>query len=222
VHSVSGDHRHNFDGDGTLVKRVARDLRAHVTECHHPKAAASDCANVLHWPMTDAPPGSRPPPSSGEHSAPPHLLVIGAACLPIRRYYNENYGRVTLSTRQQVRAGVAAIISVAVMVGMSFLLRSGANWSLDLPVNPTAAGFALVMLTYYATSAGLREHHMIIWGSLLVAGLLPVWGGADPSNIGLVLAGVATMATGIFDHRLLVRTFGSSKSLNHEDSDVGA
>lgn len=150
------------------------------------------------------------------------VLVIGAACLPINRYYNENYGRVTPSTRQQFRAVVATIISVAVMVGGVFLLRSRANWSLDLPVDPIAASFGLLMLAYYAIVVGLRTHHMVIWGSLLVAGLLPVWGGADPSNIGLVLTGVAVMANGIFDHRLLVRTFGSSKGLNVENSDVGA
>jgi hypothetical protein len=57
---------------------------------------------------------------------------------------------------------------------------------------------------------------------MLVAGLLPVWNGADPSNIGLFLFGVAIMATGIFDHRLLVRTFGSSKTLKLENSNAGA
>ena len=30
-------------------------------------------------------------------------VVVGAACLPIARYYNENYGRLSPSTRQQVR-----------------------------------------------------------------------------------------------------------------------
>ena len=153
------------------------------------------------------------------------VLVVGAACLPINRYYNENYGRVTPSTRQQFRAVVAIIVSVAVMVGAAFLLRSRAGWSLDLPVNPIAASFGLLMLAYYAIVVGLRAHHSIIWGALLVAGLLPVWGGVDlsnTSNVGLVLTGVAVMANGIFDHLLLVRTFGSSKGLNVENSDVGA
>jgi len=148
-------------------------------------------------------------------------LVLGAACLPINRYYNEHYGRVTPSTRQQSRAFVATIIAVAVMVGGSFLLRSRASWSLDLPVNPIAASFGLLMLAYYAIVVGLRTHHVVIWGGLLVAGLLPVWSGADPSNIGLVLAGVAAMTNGILDHRLLVRTFEPSKDLGVENSDAG-
>ena len=63
---------------------------------------------------------------------------------------------------------------------------------------------------------------MIIWGSLLVAGLLPVWNGADPTNIGLLLAGVATIATGIFDHRLFAATFGSPVGPSLEARDAGA
>ena len=150
------------------------------------------------------------------------VVVAGAACLPIARYYNENYGRLSPSTRQQVRGAVAAVIGVAVVGGGSLLLRSRAGWSLDLPVNATAASFALFMLIAYAIYVGLKAHHVIIWGALLVAGALPVWNGADPSNIGLVLAGVAVMVSGVFDHRLFVHTFGSPKVLDREGSDVGA
>jgi len=150
------------------------------------------------------------------------VVVAGAACLPIARYYNENYGRLSPSTRQQVRGAVAAVIGVAVVGGGSLLLRSRAGWSLDLPVNATAASFALFMLTAYAIYVGLKAHHVIIWGALLVAGALPVWNGADPSNIGLVLAGVAVTVSGIFDHRLFVHTFGSPEVLDREGSDVGA
>ena len=81
------------------------------------------------------------------------------------------------------------------------------------------------MLISYAIYVGLRAHHVIIWGALLVAGALPVWNGANPSNIsnvGLVLAGVAVMVSGVFDHRLFVHTFGSPGVLDREDSDVGA
>ena len=143
------------------------------------------------------------------------VLVAGAACLAIvRYYYNENYGRVTPSTRQEVRGVVAGAVGIAVMGGVTFLARSEVDWSLDLPVNSTAAGIAVFMLSYYAITIGLSAHHVIIWGAVLAAGLCPVWDGADPSNIGLVIAGVAAMATGIFDHRLLVRTLGPAQSLN--------
>ncbi len=105
------------------------------------------------------------------------------------------------------------------------LLHGRAGGSVDLPVNAIAVTFALFMLIFYAIVVGLRAHHVIIWGALLVAGALPVWGGADPSNvsnIGLVLAGVAVMASGVFDHRTFVHTFGPPRALDREDSDVGA
>ncbi len=100
-------------------------------------------------------------------------------------------------------------------------MRSRVSWSLDLPVNPIAVSFALVMLVSYAIGVGLKAHHGLIWGALLVTGALPVWNGADPSNIGLVLAGVALMVSGLFDHRLFVRTFGAASG-PLEASDVGA
>ena len=149
-------------------------------------------------------------------------VVAGAACLPIARYYRENYGRLSPSTRQQVRLAVAVVIGAAVVDGGSLLLRSRAGWSLDLPVNAMAVSFALFMLITYAIGVGLKAHHVIIWGALLVAGAMPVWNGADPSNIGLVLAGVAVMVSGIFDHRLFVHTFGPPKVLDREDSDARA
>ena len=147
------------------------------------------------------------------------VLVVGAAYVPIMRYYNDNYGRVTPPRKRQVRDAVATVIGAAVIVEASVLVHS-----LNLPVSGIAASFALIMLAYYAISVGLRRHHMIIWGSLLVVSLLPVWGGVGSdsrSNIGLLLIGVATIATGIFDHVALVRTLGSSKGPNLETSNVG-
>ena len=117
--------------------------------------------------------------------------------LPISRYYNDNYGRLSPSTREQVRVAAGSAIAVAVVLGGSTLLRSRADWSLDLPVNAIAVTFAVVMLISYGIGVGLKAHHVIIWGALLVAGALPVWNGADPSNIGIVLAGVAVIVSGV-------------------------
>jgi hypothetical protein len=154
------------------------------------------------------------------------FLVIAAALglvyLLINRYYVENYGRLTPSTRQQVRAGAAVAVAVAAVLGGSLLLRSRADWSLDLPVNAVAVTFALVMLISYGVGVGLKAHHLIIWGALLVTGALPVWNGADPSNIGLMLAGMAVMLSGVFDHRVFVDTFGPPQALHREDGDVAA
>jgi hypothetical protein len=149
-------------------------------------------------------------------------VVLGLAYLPISRYYNENYGRLTPSTRQQVLVAVGGAIGAAVVFGGSLLLRSRAGWSLDLPVNPIAITFAVVMLITYGVGVGLRAYHVIIWGTVLVAGALPVWNGADPGNIALVLAGAATMVSGVFDHRLFVQTFGPPHAVDYENGDVAA
>jgi hypothetical protein len=150
-------------------------------------------------------------------------VLLGATCLPLMRYYNEHYGRVTPSTRQQMRAMLAVALCLPVMIGGSLLLSSQASWSLDLPVNPTAIGFAVVMLVTYAMSVGLKAHHVIVFGALAVAGLIPVWAHEGMSgNEGLVLAAVAVAVAGILDHRLLVRTFGPANGLDGERVDVGA
>ena len=150
------------------------------------------------------------------------LVALGAACLPIARYYNENYGRLHPSTGQQVRASAVTAAGVAVILGGSLLLRSRASWSLNLPVNALAVSVAVSVLIFYAIGVGLKAHHTIIWGAVLLAGALPVWNGADPSNIGLVIIGAAHIVCGVFDHRLFVHTFGSPKNPVLEDSDVAA
>jgi hypothetical protein len=78
------------------------------------------------------------------------------------------------------------------------------------------------MLVSYAIGVGLSPHHVGVWGTLLVVGAVPVWDGADPGNAGLVLAGVAVIVSGVFDHRLFVRAFGPPSALDHEASDVAA
>lgn len=149
-------------------------------------------------------------------------LAAVAAAVAVNRYYNEVYGRLTPSARQQARAGIAVVVAVALTLAGATLLRSHAGWSLDLPVNPVAVCFALVMLMSYAIGVGLKAHHAAIWGTLLVAGALPVWNGADPSNIGLLLCGATVIVCGIFDHRLFVQTFGSPRAIDYENGDVAA
>jgi len=79
------------------------------------------------------------------------------------------------------------------------------------------------MLVFYASDAGLRVHHMVIWGAALVAGLLPIWGlGADKDAVAYFPIGAATIVSGLIDHRMLVRTFRSYKDLNLEDTNAGA
>ncbi|HKG66236.1 MAG TPA: hypothetical protein VKB28_19365 [Solirubrobacteraceae bacterium] len=67
--------------------------------------------------------------------------------------------------------------------------------------------FAIVMLASYAIGRVLRPHHAAVYGTLLAAGALPVWHGADPSNVGLVMCGVAVIAGGVLDHLVFTRMF---------------
>jgi hypothetical protein len=147
------------------------------------------------------------------------LLALGAAYLGINRYYNDHYGRVTRSNRQQLRYTIASLILFpAAMVGGPIL-----DSSFDLPVSAFAAAFALAMLAWFAICVGLGTRHLIIWGALLVTALLPVWGAlADKISVAWLPIGVATIVAGILDHRALVRAHGPAKDLDPESSDVRA
>jgi hypothetical protein len=142
------------------------------------------------------------------------LVMIGIACLPINSFYNRHYGTLHASNGQQARAAGAVALASVVVVGGSLLLRSRASWSLDLPVNATAVTLSLVIVLSYAAGRVLQAHHLIIWGVVLAAGAVPVWDGADPSNVGLAIVGVALMVNGVFDHLLFVRIFGAPASLD--------
>lgn len=109
-----------------------------------------------------------------------------------------------------------------VVVGGSTLLRSNASWSLGLPVNATAVTMSLVVLLAYAAGRALKAHHVIIWGTILAVGAIPLWDGADPSNIGLATVGVAMMVNGVFDHLLFVRTFGAPAGLDGTEDNARA
>jgi len=64
-----------------------------------------------------------------------------------------------------------------------------------------------------------------ILSAVVAAGLVPLWGDArtsDAPNVGMLMVGVAAVATGILDHLLLVRTFGPSGALDLESSSAGA
>ena len=146
-------------------------------------------------------------------------LLCLAAWAGVSLYYQHNFGRVTPVRSRQVRYLVAAGAGCAVFVAADVL--GIAILGRHQPVSIMAAGWALGMLVFYATIGGLRAHHIVIWGSVLVAGLLPIWGGVDVNAAACFAIGAATIASGLFDHRLLVRTFSSGKDLNLEDSNAG-
>ncbi len=143
-------------------------------------------------------------------TVPVGVILCGGAYLLLVRYYNDNYGRVTPKSGPRTMALVA--LGLAVWIGGPILVQV-----LDLPVNGFGAAWAVAALGYYAVNVGLRPHHIVIWGSLLAVSLVPLWGDprtTDTLNFGLLMIGVAAILTGIFDHRLLVRSFGPARDLD--------
>jgi len=147
------------------------------------------------------------------------LLCAGVAWL-IARHYRERYGEVTPTASRRVRNAAATVAWATVLfVGASRWLF----WSPDSPRCIYAAAFALATLAYYAVLLGLRAHHVAIWGAVLVVGLVPVWGGLGPDRDALAMfpLGLALIASGLLDQRLLARSFDSAVGPRREASHVG-
>jgi hypothetical protein len=140
--------------------------------------------------------------------------VAAAMYLALFRYYNDAYGR--RQPRFTARGALGTVAAIVVMGGGPALVQA-----LDLPLNGIALAWAVVALAYYGLTVGLRRHHLVIWGAVLVVALVPLWG--DPrttntANVGLLLVAAAVMLHGVFDHQVLVRTFGPPL----QASDAGA
>jgi hypothetical protein len=139
------------------------------------------------------------------------IVVVGASTVAVMRFYVTHYGSVTLPRDQQVRLTAASLL---LFLG-SIAAGSTIDTRVDLPISVFAVVFGLGMLAWFALCVGLRPHHLVIWGGLLVVGLLPVWGGFDERGaVGFVPVGVATILAGVFDHLALVRTYGPAKDVH--------
>jgi hypothetical protein len=144
--------------------------------------------------------------------------AAGLAALWIARFYRERYGRVEQSRGDKTK--------VAVLTALGALCISGGitlDWNTGLPLNLTAASLPFWMLVYYGATVGPKLHHAVIWGSLLVAGLLPLWGDvSDDSKIngGMILWGIVTVISGLFDHFALERAFARAGLRTADDAHV--
>lgn len=146
------------------------------------------------------------------------VVVLGVAALGLTRYYNDRYGRSRPTIRHHRRMAVAMFVGAPAVFLGSLLLSSRASWSLNLPLNTIAISMALIMLMVGAATVGLRLHHLVVFGTLLVAGLLPVWEREGMSgNTGLWMAGIAIIISGLLDHWLLVRRFGPVREDDRAD-----
>jgi hypothetical protein len=153
------------------------------------------------------------------------LAIIALAPLTwgIARHYNAHFGRATPSAGYQTRLLLAVVVCAPAAFFGSLLLSSRASWSLDLPVNTAAISMGLILLVICASTVGLRLHHVVVYGSLLVVGALPVWErGGMSGNAGLFMSGVAIIVGGLLDHRLLVQRFGRATLNGREGDRAGA
>ena len=96
-------------------------------------------------------------------------------------------------------------------------------WSPDGPQCIYASAFALATLAYYAILVGLRPHHLVIWGAVFVAGLLPIWGGlgVDRDALAMIPLGLAAMLSGLLDQRVLARSLAMPAGDRLEGTRVG-
>jgi hypothetical protein len=148
------------------------------------------------------------------------LAIAGAACLVIGRYYRDHYGSVIPTRDRTIRQGLA-------LGAWIVILFVGANqalfWSPDGPQCIYASAFALATLAYYAILVGVRPHHLVIWGAVFVAGLLPIWGGlgVDRDALAMIPLGLATILSGLLDQRVLARSLAVSTGDRLEGTHVG-
>ena len=138
-------------------------------------------------------------------------------------FYRRTYGRVTPTRERQVRYYLAFAAGFVVFVAADQLARTILGRPPTVGVSSMASAWALGSLVFYAMSSGLRAHHVAIWGALLIAGLLPVWGtGVDRDAMAAFPIGIATIVSGLVDHVLIARTFKAYEGLQLENSDAGA
>jgi len=167
---------------------------------------------------------------SNLQSAPVDVWVLAAGavvCLAalgaIGLYYQRTYGKVTPTPGRRRRHFGGALAGFAVFVAVDQLIRTVSGRPPTAAVSSYVTSWALGMLVFYAIAVGLKAHHVVVWGTLAVAGLLPIWGvSVDRDAVASFPLGVATMVSGLLDHRLLMRTFAASSRLDLETTDAGA
>jgi hypothetical protein len=104
-------------------------------------------------------------------------------------------------------AELRTVLSMVLVVALIFAGSIGLH-ALELAVNPIMVVFPFAFVALYAIGGALRAHHVVIWGAVFVAGLLPVWEAPpDPGNVALVVCGCAAIASGLLDHLAFTRLF---------------
>ncbi len=147
------------------------------------------------------------------------LLLCLGAWLGITRYYQNNFGRATPTKSRRIRYGLAIFTSFVVFIGADQLTRIMFGRPPDRPMSSYAASWSLGMLVFFGMTIGVKMHHIVIWGSLFVIGVLPIWGlNANRDAIAAFPIGVAIILSGLMDHRLLVRASNVTRNLTLENN----
>jgi hypothetical protein len=137
-------------------------------------------------------------------------LALG---LGVVRYYKRSSGTVTHTAGVRARLMIAFGVGMAVFVTTLHLGRALQDGAPEGSANAQAVAWGLGMLTFHLLGVGLRAHHLVIWGVVIGAGLLPVWA-APPAGdaAALLLMGGGVVVSGALDHRLFVRTLARARN----------
>jgi hypothetical protein len=154
----------------------------------------------------------------------PWVLFAGAVgCLAalggVGLYYRRTYGKVNPTADRRRRYIAGAVAGFGVFVAVDQLIRTLFGRPPTPAISSYVTAWSLGMLVFYAIAVGLKVHHIVVWGTLAVAGILPVWGvSADRDALASFPIGVVTMLSGLLDHRLLLGAFASAGPLDLETS----
>jgi hypothetical protein len=129
------------------------------------------------------------------------LLVLAA--YRAECYYNDRYGYLAVPDppRRVVVRRIVVCALPALVLGVAVRLT-------DLPVNLMAIVGAVILLALFTDLFGFERHHLVVFGTLLAVGAIPVWTGEHANQWGAALTAAAMAISGVLDHRLLVRTYG--------------
>lgn len=132
------------------------------------------------------------------------MLVLVMLFAVINRYYDQHYGRATLTPKREIRNQALNFVFFGIGLVGGILL----DFHFDVSVSLFAITFAIAMLGWYSISIGLKLHHFLIWGALLVIGLIPMWGSLDDkTSVAWLPIGAATVVCGLMDHLTLARSY---------------
>ena len=140
------------------------------------------------------------------------LAAFVALSYGVGRYYKRSLGTVTPTARTATRMTIAVGVWLTVFVAGLHAGRALGEGPPEGAANAQAVAWGVAMLAFHAIGTGLRAHHVVVWGVVIVAGLLPVWARPPAGDAAsLLLMGGAVALTGALDHRLLVRTLARAR-----------